>query len=186
MRLESGMMSLPGEFFGAWRRVGLVVDEVRRVDYCDVLWLQSPDWFADIRTHIQPGAGPAADDPHAAFSGELSFAGTTEFTAPKLHWIHTLDSRGEAPPDQNPVTWQDKMLVESGSFAWLGREVPFVEEWGYLGDDGLHGVGRDGHVRVEAAGFAIEVSSGPNVFSAVKYQSRSGDWIEIGRVDTND
>jgi hypothetical protein len=40
------MMALPVEVLGAWRRVGLVIDGVRRVDYCDVLWLQSADWFA--------------------------------------------------------------------------------------------------------------------------------------------
>jgi hypothetical protein len=177
-------MSLPVEFFGAWRRVGLIIDDVRRVDYCDVLWLQSPDWFADIRTHIQPGVEPAADDPHAAFSGELSFAGKTEFTAPKLHWIHTLDSRGDAPPDQNPVSWQDELLIESGSFEWQGRVVPFVEEWGQLGRAGLSGVGRDGYVRIESAGLAIEVSTAADGFSAVKYQDRDGTWVETARVAT--
>ncbi|MET0698710.1 MAG: hypothetical protein ABWY93_03515 [Mycobacterium sp.] len=178
-------MALPVEFFGAWRRVGLIIDGVRRVDYCDVLWLQSPDWFADIRTHIQPGVGPAADDPHAAFSGELSFAGKTEFTPPKLHWIHTLDSRGDAPPDQNPVSWQDELLIESGTFEWQGRVVPFVEEWGYLGTDGLRAVGHEDYVRVEAARFAIEVSCVAGKFSAVKYQQWDGDWAEAARVDTN-
>ncbi|MDT5315369.1 MAG: hypothetical protein QOE74_4389, partial [Mycobacterium sp.] len=53
-------MTLPVELVGAWRRVGLLIDGVRRVDYCDVLWLQSADWFADIRTLIQPGVGPSA------------------------------------------------------------------------------------------------------------------------------
>jgi hypothetical protein len=177
-------MPLPDEFFGAWRRVGLIIGGVRRVDYCDVLWLQSPDWFADIRTHIQPGVGPSADDPHAAFCGELSFAGKTEFTPPKLHWIHALDSRGEAPPDQNSVSWQDELLVESGSFEWQGRSVPFVEEWGQLGSAGLLGLGRDGYVRVEAAGLAIEVSTAAGGFSAVKYQNRDGAWAETARVET--
>ncbi|MCW2515676.1 MAG: hypothetical protein JWR11_4718 [Mycobacterium sp.] len=34
-------MAFPVELVGAWRRV---------VDYCDVLWLPSADWFADVRT----------------------------------------------------------------------------------------------------------------------------------------
>ncbi|MCV7229406.1 hypothetical protein [Mycolicibacterium komossense] len=176
-------MSLPDEFLGAWRRVGLIIDGVRRVDYSDVLWLQSSDWFADIRTHIQPGTGPSADDPHIEFAGELSFAGTTDLLDGELRWNHALDSRGhDAPPDQSPVWWQDKLLVESATFQWQGRVVPFVEEWGYLGRDGLHGVGRDGYIRVEAAGLAVEVSAGAGEFSAVKYQSRSGVWVETGRV----
>lgn len=178
-------MTLPVEFVGAWRRVGLVIDGVRRVDYCDVLWLQSADWFADIRTHIQPRVGPSADDPHAPFATEFSFAGTTEFADPMLHWIHTRDSRGEAPPDENPVAWEDELLVESGSFEWEGRLVPFVEEWGHLGSDGVCGVGRDGYVRVEAAGFAIEVGAAAGRFSAVKYREQTGSWIEAGRVDTD-
>jgi hypothetical protein len=179
-------MPLSVEFHGAWRRVGLIIDGVRRVDYSDVLWLQSPDWFADIRTDIQPGVGPAADDPHTAFASELSFAGKTEFIDGQLRWVHDLDSRGDdAPPDQSPVSWQDKLLIETGSFDWDGREVPFVEEWGYLGGDGLTGVGREGYVRIEAAGFAIEVSAAAGKFSAVKYQGTDGDWAEIGRVDTD-
>jgi hypothetical protein len=178
-------VALPVELVGAWRRVGLVIDGARRVDYCDVLWLQSADWFADIRTRIQPGVGPSADDPHAPFATEFSFAGTTEFTDPMLHWIHTLDSRGEAAPDENPVAWQDELLVESGSFEWQGRLVPFVEEWGHLGSDGVCGVGRDGYVRVEAAGFAIEVGTAAGGFRAVKYREQTGSWIEAGRVDTD-
>jgi hypothetical protein len=178
-------MSLPVEFVGAWRRVGLVIDGVRRVDYCDVLWLQSADWFADIRTRIQPGIGPSADDPHAPFATEFSFAGTTEFTDPALHWIHTLDTRGEAPPDENPVAWQDELLVESGSFEWQDRRVPFVEEWGHLGSDGVCGAGRDGYVRVEAAGLAIEVTAGASGFSAMKFRAQDGVWVETGRLKTD-
>jgi hypothetical protein len=179
-------MSLPVEFHGAWRRVGLVIDGVRRVDYSNVLWLQSPDWFADIRTDIQPGVGPAPDDPHTAFASVLSFAGTTDYLDGQLRWNHGLDSRGDdAPPDQSPVFWQDKLLIETGSFDWEGRTVPFVEEWGYLGSDGLTGDGRDGYVRVEAAGLAIEVSTAASTFSAVKYRKQDGEWVETGRVDTH-
>jgi hypothetical protein len=180
------MMSLPEEFVGAWRRVGLIIGGTRRVDYCDVLWLQSPAWFADIRTLIQPGFGPAAEDAHSPFAQPFSFAGTTEFTDPSLHWIHTLDSRGQAPPDQNPVAWHDRLLVESGSFQWQGSEVPFVEEWGFLGRAGVTGSAGDGQVRVEAAGFAIEVSDGVDGFSAVKYQLRGDSWVEVGRVMAGD
>lgn len=184
-------MSLPEEFVGAWRRVGLIIDGTRRVDYCDVLWLQSPTWFADIRTLIQPGLAPPAEDAQSPFAQQFSFAGTTEFiemevTDPQLHWIHTLDSRGEAPPDQNPVAWHDRLLVESGSFQWQGREVPFVEEWGYLGRDGVTGSASAGEVCVQAAGFAIEVSSGADGFSAVKYQLQDGNRVEVGRVMTGD
>jgi hypothetical protein len=83
------------------------------------------------------------------------------------------------------VFWQDKLLIETGSFQWEGRTVPFVEEWGQLGSDGLTGAGRDGYVRIESAGLAIEVSTVADGFSAVKYQSQSGSWVETGRVDTN-
>lgn len=182
---------IPQEFVGAWRRVGLVIDEVRRVDYCDVLWLQSADWFADIRTLIEPGVTVAADHVQHPFAQELSFAGTTEFNDPKLHWIHLLDSLGEAPPDENPVAWQDKLLVERGSFEWQGRQVPFVEEWGFLGRAGVTGsgtgaAGAEREVRVEAAGFAIEARQSSSGFSAVKYVRSTGDWVASGKVSSDE
>ncbi len=175
-------MSLPVEFIGAWRRVGLVIDGVRRVDYCDVLWLQSPDWFVDIRTHLQPGVGPSADDPHSAFAAEFAFAGTTEFIDPRLRWNHMLDSREAAPPDENPVAWQDDLLIETGAFEWQGRLVPFIEEWGHLGSSEVSGVGRDDYVRVEAAGLAIEASVDTGGFRAVKHRHRDGAWVETARL----
>ncbi len=179
------MMAVSQEFVGAWRRVGLLIDGVRRVDYCDVLWLQSPDWFVDIRTLIVPGLAPEAGDVQAHFAKELSFAGTTEFNGAKLHWRHLLDSRGEAPPDENLVVWQDRLLIESGYFGWHGREVPFVEEWGFLGREGVKGVGEDGHIRVEAAGFANEAQrTGPG-FKAVKYLYSAEVWTKIGQVTTH-
>ncbi len=177
-------MAVPEEFVGAWRRVGLLIDGVRRVDYCDVLWLQTADWFVDIRTLIVPGLAPEAGDVQAHFTQELSFAGTTDFNGAKLRWRHLLDSREEAPPDENLVVWQDKLLVESGHFPWQGREVPFVEEWGFLGREGVTGVGEDGHVRVEAAGFANEAQrTGPD-FKAVKYLYSGGGWTQVGQVST--
>jgi hypothetical protein len=115
----------------------------------------------------------------------LSFAGNTKYEEPYLHWIHTMDSRGDAPPDRNPVSWQDDLLIESGSFELDGRPVTFVEEWGHLGAGGVTGLGRDGYVRVEAAGFAIEVTSSAGEFSSVKYQQRDGEWVEAARVDTH-
>jgi hypothetical protein len=47
------------------------------------------------------------------------------------------------------------------------------------------GLGRDGYVRIESAGLAVEVSAAAGSFSAVKYQSQGGSWVETGRVDTN-
>jgi hypothetical protein len=50
---------------------------------------------------------------------------------------------------------------------------------------GVCGIGRDGFVRVEAAGFAIQVSTAAGGFRAVKYRDQSGSWIDAGRVDTD-
>jgi hypothetical protein len=175
-------MTVSEEFVGAWRRVGLVIDGIRRVDYCDVLWLQSSDWFADIRTLIEPDRTLEVDHVQYPFAQEFSFAGTTEFKDPTLCWRHLLDSRGDAPLDENSVAWQDRLLIESGFFESQGREVPFIEEWGFLGREGVLGSGADGHVRVEAAGFAIEVRQSGAGFSAVKHRRSADGWQEHGRV----
>lgn len=178
-------MTISMEFVGAWRRVGLVIDGVRRVDFSDVLWLQSPSHFVDIRTLIEPGLTVPAGHIQSGFAEVFCFAGTTEFNNPKLHWKHLLDSRGEAPPDENPVVWQDKLLIERGSFEWQGREVPFVEEWGYLGGSSVNGWADDTRVRVEAAGFAIEASQTDAGFQAVKYFLSGGQWQECARVSVD-
>ncbi len=129
-----------------------------------------------------PGLAPAAGDVQAHFAQELGFAGTAEFDGAKLHWRHLLDSRGEAPPDRNLVAWQDRLLIESGHFCWDGHEVPFVEEWGFLGREGVNEVGEEGHVRVEAAGFANEAQRTEAGFKAVKYLYSAEGWTPIGQV----
>src|SRR5262249_42042417 len=49
---------------GAWTRSRLVVDGSRCVDQCQVLWLQTPSWYADIRVpcrdRLISEAGPEA------------------------------------------------------------------------------------------------------------------------------
>jgi len=55
--------------------------------------------------------------------------------------------------------------------------VEFVGPW--------RRVGRDGYVRVEADGFAIEVSAVAAGFGAVKYGEQDGDWVETGQVGTD-
>lgn len=80
---------IPERFRGAWRRVSLSVGGAPPVEPSEVVWVQTASAFADIRV---PRLG--FGDLHPA----ASFAGTTRWIDPHLHWRHDLD----LDPDRCP------------------------------------------------------------------------------------
>jgi hypothetical protein len=116
-----------GPLTGAWRRAGLIVDGVRVKDRCDVLWLQSQDWYADLRIPL-PGAAGAAG-PESVFARAWAFAGTASWDPPLMTWEHHLDSEPEPRADSNRLELDGTVAIERGEIWWDGRAVPFCEEW---------------------------------------------------------
>src|SRR3984957_18148564 len=100
-------MGVPIELVGAWRRSGLIWKGVRKVDYCDVVWLQTPEWFVDIRLLIDKGATPPSEGVPSWCYKEFSFAGIASWDAPRITWDHLIDSSLEPAVDANPLTWED-------------------------------------------------------------------------------
>jgi len=148
---------IPERFQGAWRRVSLTVDGGPPIEPAEVVWVQTASAFADIRVP-RMGFG----DLHPA----VSFAGTTRWDEPHLHWRHELDLDPGRPPDDDGdvghIRWDGGDLVESGTFGDDGLEVPYVEVWRRMpGSDGptQHWVSPDGtHRFVRAGDHAITVA----------------------------
>ncbi len=123
---------IPERFQGAWRRVSIAVDGGTPVEPAEVVWVQGPRAFADIRV---PRIG--FGDLHPA----VSFAGTTRWDDPHLHWRHDLDLDADRAPDDGGdvgrVSWQGTDLVETGTFGDHDLRVPYVEVWRRMaGSDG--------------------------------------------------
>jgi len=179
-------MTLPIELVGAWRRSGLLLDGVRVVDYCDVIWLQTPEWFADIRLLIDPTADLPTDGVPEFCYQEFAFAGVTTWEPPTITWSHLMDTSLEPAVDSNPVVWADGVVLENG-FAPVGdRMVPFTEEWLRMtGDDVVwHAEPGEKRTRIEVGRFAVEIDDErpEGGFRAVRYHLSDGEWLEFGSV----
>lgn len=170
---------------GSWRREGLVVDGRRVSDPCDVLWLQTPEWYADIRlprgTGLETEKGPAA-----LFARPWAFAGIASWDPPIMTWEHRIDSRPEAAVDANPLVKVGELLVEEGSVLYEGRRVPFVEEWRKIStsDHRVSAVPRPGGVQVTIGPRRITIDDLRPVgdFLAIREELGPAGWSEVGRL----
>jgi hypothetical protein len=121
-------VSIDGFLVGAWTRSRLVVDGAHCVDRCQALWLQTADWYADVRMpqHAQPALHCG---PEATFTRPRAFAGTSIWQPPVMTWRHQLDYLGDPITDSIPLERQGDLLIEAGSLKWAGLAIPFREEW---------------------------------------------------------
>lgn len=169
---------IPERFHGAWRRVSIAVDGGVPVEPSSVVWVQTSSAYADIRV---PRLGFGDLQPAA------SFAGTTRWIEPHLHWRHDLDldpaRSPDDPGDVGHVSWDGDDLVESGTFGDDGLEVPYIEVWRRMtGSDGAtqQWVSPDGtHRFVRTGDHAITVADERPAGGAFRacYRTRTdGDW----------
>jgi hypothetical protein len=128
IRLHLITVTVDCELVGAWARSRLVVDGMPCVDFCQVLWLQTSDSYADIRVP-QRLAEASARGPAAVFARPWAFAGVATWEPPIMTWHHHLDSMLQPNVDSNPLRRDGEMLVESGRFRWAGLWIPFRAEW---------------------------------------------------------
>jgi len=183
-------MGVPIELVGAWRRSGLIWKGVRVVDYCDVVWLQTPEWFVDMRLIMDPAAVPENADAPAFFYRNRCFAGHTTWEAPEITWAHELDSSATRSnrPDSNPLVWEDGVVFECGRSSVDGEEHPFIEEWLRMTDDDVTWSAEGDHTsaRIEVGKWAVEISDSrpEGTFKATRYALTDSGWVEYGSVTT--
>ena len=185
-------MEVPIELVGAWRRSGLIWKGARHIDYCDVIWLQTPEWFVDMRLIIDVSAVPADAKVPKFFSRNSCFAGHTTYEAPQITWNHEIDfnanRRPDARPDSRPIQWEDGVVFEMGTATVDGEEHPFVEEWLRMTDDDVKwsAEGDANSARIEVGKWAVELSDTRPAggFKAVRYELSAGEWKEYGTIST--
>jgi Protein HRI1 len=180
-------MAVPLELVGAWRRSGLIFDGLRRVDYCDVMWLQTPDWFVDIRLLIDRAVPVVDEGVPAFFYKEFAFAGVTTWEPPQITWNHKIDSNLEPAVDSNPLTWKDGVVFETGKVTMNGREIPFIEEWLRTTDDTVRYSAEVGEreARIEVGRWAVEIKDErpAGKFKATRYEADGTGWRLFGSVE---
>jgi hypothetical protein len=126
--LPAPAVTVDGFLVGAWTRSRLVVDGVQCVDRCQALWLQTPDWYADVR--MRRRSQPPCDcGPEATLTRPRAFAGTSTWQPPVMTWYHLLDYLGDPITDSIPLERKGDLLIEAGSLRWAGLAIPFREEW---------------------------------------------------------
>jgi hypothetical protein len=113
---------------GAWTRSRLVVDGARCTDRSHALWLQTTDWFADVRLPSR-SRGPVACGPEAALTRPRAFAGTATWEPPVMTWHHQLDYLGDPISESMALNHEGGLLIEAGYLKWAGLIVPFRQEW---------------------------------------------------------
>jgi hypothetical protein len=152
---------LPDLFVGVWVRESIALDGGPAAEAEDVVWLQGPETFADVRLARAAGA-PVTE----------AFGGTTGWDGKALHWAHELDWHGGfAQTDLGRIEWVDDVMVERGTMAVAGSdgeryEVAYEEIWRREHTDGpvlalgaATAAGTALHVAVDD--WAITLAGGP-------------------------
>ena len=178
-------MTVPSELVGAWRRSGLLINGVRQLDFCDVLWLQTPTWFADIRLRLTSDLEPTS----AALrrmSRVTATAGTADWADPFMTWNGSFGPRRETSPDTYRLRWRDNVVIESGSIRAGGETFTFAEEWLRMstGSDETALIVRDRYLYIAIGRWAIEVSSpaGDDRLIAIRSDLSGDHRAEVGSV----
>ncbi len=113
---------MPAVFVGAWERVSIALGDGAPHEPLSVVWVQGWSAYADLRLPLDRAAD---DEPIECFAGH------TTWEDPLLRWGHDLDLAGgpAASTDVGSVEWDGDDLVERGTFAIDGADVPYVEVW---------------------------------------------------------
>jgi hypothetical protein len=146
-------VTIDGFLVGAWTRSRLLVDGAHCVDRCHALWLQTPDWFADVRIPCR-SQGPVASGPEATLTGPRAFAGTATWDPPVMTWHHQLDYLGDPISDSMPLEHSGGRLIEAGSIKWAGLAIPFRQEWRRISQPG-------DEISAEISARRIRITIGP-------------------------
>lgn len=177
-------MAVPINLVGAWHRSGLIVDGARQVDHCEVLWLQSPTWFADIRLRRPSSKGVCVGGLAASFARERCFAGLGTWVTPRMTWIHLLDSEPSFTVDTSRLTWEAGVLLERGILSEGGATISFIEEWECLTEYAVALDVRPGHdclwVSIDRWAVDVRDERPGGLFVAHRYERIGSTWDQTG------
>jgi hypothetical protein len=174
---------MDGFFVGAWTRSRLVIDGAECVDRCQTWWLQTADWYADVRTPRHPQL-PLDGGPETTLSRPRASAGTSTWQAPVMSWRHQLDYLGDPITDSIPLERKGGLLVEAGCFKWAGLAIPFREEWRRISQphDEISAEVSARRIEITVGGWRILIVDGrpEGPFSAFMLTLAHGTWRTSG------
>ena len=177
---------VPHQLIGVWRRSGLIIDGARQLDRCDVLWLQSADWYVDIRLPTSHAEPSPQGDVAIHFARARAFAGIASWQEPVLTWEHVVDVDEHPRTDSNPLEWTKDGVLERGVHRSQGRDVPWIEEWHRIdAAEPVVSVSADRrHVTMQAGDRAVDIRDERPTgrFVAVRRDLVDGCWRQMGEV----
>lgn len=179
-------MTVTPEIVGAYRRSGLLLDGKRYVDFSDVLWIQTPEWYVDIRYPISAELSPPVEGIPDWFYDTFSFGGTADWDGTNITWRHLIDTNPTGAVDCNPLVWADGVVLENGVTEVGEVSGPFTEEWLRITEDGAPWTAQhdEGFIRVEVGTHAIEIRderpTGECV--ATRFLLQGQTWVSVGQV----
>lgn len=187
--MTHSLETVPPELQGLWQRTGLLRGENDQpmTDYCNVLWFQSPSWYADVRLRRNPAEMPAPDDELAVnFAKERAFAGTAMWNPPEVTWEHVLDSKHSSEIDSQPIGWlSDNIIIERGEKTLSsGLVMPWAEVWTRDPNQTRAIVEpSDNYLFLSIGSMAVEIRDGRaegGMFDAALLGVQNGNWSVIG------
>jgi len=121
--MQLASQALPRCYWGVWWRSTLSIAGAEPREPCDVLWLQGPSYFADLRTP-RPGCATDGGAFVAAFSGKVAWRD------PEIVFRRDLDLDTRAGEDRAELHLRGGELREVGIFHHPeGRQIPYEEIW---------------------------------------------------------
>lgn len=163
---------VPERFVGVWLRGSISINGGPAGEHEDVVWLQTPSTFADLRVPHRPDGSPVE-----------AFSGTTHWNGTSLHWDHELDWHGAfADTDEGHITWDGDEMLERGSMTvrdavGYRSTVTYEERWTKARSDGPV-VALDG---VSTGAIALHVRIGPWALTQCRGAARFG--AQLARPD---
>ncbi len=109
---------VPIKLIGAWRRESIENEGESAYEDSQVIWLQTPTRFADVRVTL-----PTCD------VAQESFGGYVDWQNPELLFHHDLDLKEQSDKDIGTLSWQEDVLIEDGTYKDGGHLISYRERW---------------------------------------------------------
>jgi hypothetical protein len=183
--MKGARTAVDSALVGAWARSRLVVDGMRCADRCDVLWLQTPDWYADIRL---PSTARVlrTGGPEVVFARPVAFAGLACWNPPMMTWRRHLDSMCDQISDCSRLHFEGDILVETGCLKWAGLTIPFREEWRRISVSQAEMSAQIDPDRIAITlgtwRIVVEEERPPGIFRAARHDFEGGSWRLRGSI----
>ena len=114
------------ELVGVWQRESLAISGGEAFEDSIVYWLHAGDHFADMRWFLNPSQN---EDLSVS-----AFAGTVQWTNPKIQFLHEIDFTEEYLEDTATLFYADGKLIERGQLTIDDQKIDFEEVWTPCGD----------------------------------------------------